>query len=164
MGKDLSRITLPVGLNQPIGNLQAMAANTEYIQLLERAADEANSLRRLELVTTNMIAGLGVMERNQAKPFNCLLGETFELITPTYKFLAEQVSHHPPISAVYVKGKNFTFTGTQGVTPKFNGRFLSIEPTHRSYVDIKDEKYEICTPCFSVHNLVFGTTYTDLGG
>jgi len=59
-----------------------------------------------------MIAGLSIMERNMAKPFNGLLGETFELITPTYRYLAEQVSHHPPISAVYAKGKNFTMTGT----------------------------------------------------
>ena len=112
IGKDLSRITMPVGINQPLGNLQAQAGNTEYYHLLEQAANAPNSLERMELVTTNMIAGLSIMERNMAKPFNGLLGETFELITPTYRYLAEQVSHHPPISAVYAKGKNFTMTGT----------------------------------------------------
>jgi hypothetical protein len=35
------------------------------------------------------------------KPFNPLLGETFEYIDPKRKFmyLSEQVSHHPPVSA-----------------------------------------------------------------
>lgn len=33
------------------------------------------------------------------KPFNPILGETFEIITPEYNYFAEQVSHHPPISA-----------------------------------------------------------------
>ena len=33
------------------------------------------------------------------KPFNPLLGETFELVGKDYRFLAEQVSHHPPITA-----------------------------------------------------------------
>jgi oxysterol-binding protein-related protein 1/2 len=33
------------------------------------------------------------------KPFNSLLGETYELVTSDYKFIAEQVSHHPPVTA-----------------------------------------------------------------
>jgi len=33
------------------------------------------------------------------KPFNPLLGETFEMETAEFRFIAEQVSHHPPITA-----------------------------------------------------------------
>jgi len=35
------------------------------------------------------------------KPFNPMLGETYELVTEEYRFLSEQVSHHPPVSAYY---------------------------------------------------------------
>ena len=36
------------------------------------------------------------------KPFNPLLGETFEYNNPKkFTFVAEQVSHHPPIGASY---------------------------------------------------------------
>jgi len=37
------------------------------------------------------------------KPFNPLLGETYELQTDEFKFIAEQVSHHPPITAWHVE-------------------------------------------------------------
>ena len=40
------------------------------------------------------------VEKGLVKPFNPLLGETYELFIPgKLKFIAEQVSHHPPISA-----------------------------------------------------------------
>lgn len=39
------------------------------------------------------------LERQNTKPFNPLLGETFEFVTENYKFIAEQVEHHPPITA-----------------------------------------------------------------
>jgi len=44
------------------------------------------------------------------KPFNPLLGETFELFVPgKYKYFSEQVSHHPPISASITLGdKGYT--------------------------------------------------------
>lgn len=34
------------------------------------------------------------------KPFNSLLGETYEIVTPTYRAVAEAVSHHPPVVAL----------------------------------------------------------------
>jgi len=34
------------------------------------------------------------------KPFNSLLGETYELVTPTYRAISEAVSHHPPVTAL----------------------------------------------------------------
>jgi len=40
------------------------------------------------------------------KPFNPLLGETYELDRPTFRYFSEQVSHHPPVSATHATGKN----------------------------------------------------------
>jgi len=39
-----------------------------------------------------------------SKPFNPLLGETFELVKDGFELIAEQVSHHPPITAVHCQG------------------------------------------------------------
>jgi len=41
-----------------------------------------------------------VIGRKQ-KPFNSMLGETFELVTSKYRYVSEQVSHHPPITAYH---------------------------------------------------------------
>ena len=48
-------------------------------------------------------------EKDASKPFNPLLGETYELITDNFVFLAEQVSHHPPVSANYCKGRKANY-------------------------------------------------------
>jgi len=41
------------------------------------------------------------------KPFNPLLGETYELVTPEFQFFGEMVSHHPPICVFNCQGKNY---------------------------------------------------------
>jgi len=40
-----------------------------------------------------------------------MLGETYELVTEDYRFISEQVSHHPPISAYYQEGKGYKTWG-----------------------------------------------------
>lgn len=44
---------------------------------------------------------------------------------------------------------------------------MSFIPTFRHYVQldkVNNEKYEIIQPIMSVHNLIIGTMYIDLGG
>jgi len=53
------------------------------------------------------------------KPFNPILGETFEMVTEKVKFVAEQVSHHPPITAFQYEGKGFTSNGASTVNQHF---------------------------------------------
>ena len=48
------------------------------------------------------------------KPFNPLLGETYELCYKGMRFVAEQVSHHPPISAFYLDAEEFVVEGSDG--------------------------------------------------
>jgi hypothetical protein len=42
-----------------------------------------------------------------SKPFNPLLGETYEVVTPRYRAVSEQVSHHPPVEAMQCQGEGF---------------------------------------------------------
>lgn len=107
-------------------------------------------------------------ERNANKPFNPLLGETFELINDNYEFLSEQVSHHPPVSANYARGKksNYIYWNNQKTNTKFNGKGMDLTHQYRTYVDLPDfkERYEIQNPQMSIHNLIVGTMYIDIGG
>lgn len=59
-----------------------------------------------------------------SKPFNPLLGETFELKNDgdaPFHYIAEQVCHHPPVSAMYARGQNWTLTGSIEPKMKFQG-------------------------------------------
>lgn len=44
-----------------------------------------------------------------SKPFNPILGETYEFVCPQFKYIGEQVSHHPPISAAHADSEDYQF-------------------------------------------------------
>ena len=71
----------------------------ENEDILEKASKDKNSLRRMAHVGAYLAARYASQFSRNSKPFNPLLGETFELVTHKYRFFAEQVSHHPPITA-----------------------------------------------------------------
>lgn len=58
------------------------------------------------------------------KPFNPILGETFQCWINGCPAYAEQISHHPPIGALMFKGRNYDVTGTYFITqPKYSQRY-----------------------------------------
>ncbi len=101
IGKDITKISMPVYFNEPLSVLQKMAQSAEYNHILDLAVEEPNSVRRTALLAIHGISSASHLERTTNKPFNALLGETFELCTDEYKFFAEQVCHHPPVTAIH---------------------------------------------------------------
>ena len=75
-------------------------------------------------------------EGRMQKPFNPLLGETFELKTKKFRFLSEQVSHHPPISACYAKGNKgqYEFWLNSYVKTQFWGAKLDVHPIGLAHI------------------------------
>jgi hypothetical protein len=61
----------------------------EYNHLLDRAATEPDPLLRLTLVAVHHISAMTLAEKSVTKPFNPLLGETFELKTDRFEYLSE---------------------------------------------------------------------------
>ena len=45
------------------------------------------------------------------KPFNPILGETYQGTIDGCPIFLEQISHHPPISALYLVGRGFKIYG-----------------------------------------------------
>jgi hypothetical protein len=86
---DLSKMSVPVYFNDPTSLLQKCAQSMEYNEILDEAALEKDSMRRLALVAIHQISALSIAERIVTKPFNPLLGETFELKTDKFEYLAE---------------------------------------------------------------------------
>ena len=54
----------------------------------------------MAFVAMSQIAGFMQVKGRLGKPFNPLLGETYELVTPEFRMLTEKVSHDPPIVAM----------------------------------------------------------------
>jgi hypothetical protein len=61
----------------------------EYNNLLDEAAQERDPFRRLALIAIHQISGLTICERTATKPFNPILGETYEFKSDKIEYLAE---------------------------------------------------------------------------
>ena len=126
IGKDLSKISMPVTLNEPLSTLQRLCEELEYTELLEKAVKGETPLERLQWVVAFSISSYGSCNaRASHKPFNPLLGETFECVRDDkgFRFISEQVSHHPPISAAHASGTGWEWAQNLRIRSKFWGKF-----------------------------------------
>ncbi|ERF69971.1 hypothetical protein EPUS_03523 [Endocarpon pusillum Z07020] len=142
IGKDMTKMTLPVSFNEPTSLLQRIAEDMEYADLLDIAADRTDSAERMVYVAAFAASEYASTIGRVAKPFNPLLGETYEYVRPDkgYRFLIEQVSHHPPIGAAHAESANWDYFGESAVRSKFYGKtfdinhlgtwFLRLRPAH----------------------------------
>ncbi|CAG8624100.1 5880_t:CDS:2 [Funneliformis caledonium] len=139
IGKDLSKITLPVYFNEPTSMLQRMAEDMEYSEILDVASRQQSSTERILYVAAFAMSNYSSTVGRIAKPFNPLLGETYEYVRPdkAFRYISEQVSHHPPISACYCESPNYDFFAEVDVKSKFWGKSFEILPQGVSHVNLK---------------------------
>lgn len=79
-------------------------------------------------VAAYCVSPFGAAERAW-KPFNPILGETFELeVGDGVRYLAEQVSHHPPICAAHAENSHFRYDLVSAPTTRFLGNSLEVYP------------------------------------
>ena len=162
IGKDLTRITLPVYFNEPISMLQRLCEEIEYASLLDMAVKCTKQEERLSYVAAYAMSSYASTVDRLGKPFNPLLGETFEYCHG-FKYISEQVSHHPPISACHCQGNDWVFYSEADVKSQFGGTSLSIIPKGDAHVvltiDGKEEHYSWRKLTTTVNNLLLGRIY-----
>ena len=119
IGKDLSRIALPVILNEPLGLLQKLCEEIEYSDLLDRAAQTDDEHLRLVYVGAFIISTYSSnYYRTGRKNFNPLLGETYECIREDkgWKFIAEQVISFRSMVLARERERPFRYLGQSSST------------------------------------------------
>jgi hypothetical protein len=172
IGKDMTRMTLPVSFNECTNLLQRSAEDMEYTDLLDQAARAIDDPGlRLAYVAAFAASSYSSTINRIAKPFNPLLGETFEYSRPDcgYRLFAEQVSHHPPVGAMICESAKWDFYGDSYVKSKFNGRSFDINPLGRWYVvlrpdkgaDVEEELYSFRKVTSSVVGIITGSPVVD---
>uniref|UniRef100_A0A3B4EC03 Oxysterol-binding protein n=1 Tax=Pygocentrus nattereri TaxID=42514 RepID=A0A3B4EC03_PYGNA len=104
------------------------------------------------------------------KPFNPLLGETYELVREDlgFRLISEQVSHHPPVSAFHTEGlqKDFVFHGSIYPKLKFWGKSVEAEPKGTMTLELPkyNEAYTWTNPTCCVHNIIVGQLWIEQYG
>ena len=169
VGKDLSRFGVPVFFNEPISSLQKFCEPFQYAYLLNNAAKEPNAYKRLAYTATFCIGQFVINNGRQSKFFNPLLYETYEYVDnkQNFRYMAEQVSHHPAISAYYAEGDGWNIYANTNAVLKFKitGR-LEVNALGRTYVTYTDydDIIAFTKPMIVVRNLIIGTIDLDVEG
>uniref|UniRef100_A0A452DYB9 Oxysterol-binding protein n=1 Tax=Capra hircus TaxID=9925 RepID=A0A452DYB9_CAPHI len=166
IGKDLSKVSMPVELNEPLNTLQHLCEEMEYSELLDKASETDSPYERMVLIAAFAVSGYcSTYFRAGSKPFNPVLGETYECIREDkgFRFFSEQVSHHPPISACHCESKNFVFWQDIRWKNKFWGKSMEILPV--GTLNVMLPKYGDCyvwnkvTTC--IHNILSGRRWIE---
>ncbi|XP_075313323.1 oxysterol-binding protein-related protein 7 [Odontesthes bonariensis] len=166
IGKDLARVSMPAALNEPVNLLQRLCEELEYSELLETANNTTDPYQRMVYIAAFAISGYTTATyRNHYKPFNPVLGETYECIREDrgFHFISEQVCHHPPISACHGHSENFCFWQDQRWKNRFWGKSLEILPTGMVNVTLPryGDHYEWNKVVTCIHNVLSQQRYLE---
>ena len=166
IGKDLSKMAVPVYFNEPLSFLQRFTEDLTYSSILVKASQENDPCLRMALVACFAVSGYAGSHERLMKPFNPLLGETFELEKDGFRVISEQVSHHPPISAIHCDHQEFVFYAHSKVNTSFKGTYLKVKPDGKFHLQIHRTRdhYVWEKPYTNVNNLIVGKVNVDHHG
>jgi len=133
-GAELTNVPLPASVLDPVSSLEKGIKSMQRGELIrELVAAPSPSERFLQLVRF-FLSGLP-KERFGKKPYNPVLGEVFRAAFQhrdgggTTVMLAEQVCHHPPMTALFLNNPTLGFAMSSHATPepKLWGNSLEIK-------------------------------------
>ncbi|PIL32143.1 hypothetical protein GSI_06849 [Ganoderma sinense ZZ0214-1] len=160
VGKDLSKVALPVTFNEPLTMLQKIAEELEYFDLLSLAVQATDPVQRMCYVSAFAVSTYAnTRHRTGRKGFNPLLAETFE--DPRMHFIAEKVCHNPVILAWHAEGEGWELYATSTGKTKFWGKSMEIIPQGTIHLSLGGERYEWNRPSSFIRNLMMGTKYLE---
>uniref|UniRef100_A0A8C2GSJ8 Oxysterol-binding protein n=1 Tax=Cyprinus carpio TaxID=7962 RepID=A0A8C2GSJ8_CYPCA len=177
-GMDLSKVVLPTFILEPRSFLDKLSDYYYHADFLSEAAVEENAYNRMKKVVKWYISGFYKKPKGLKKPYNPIIGETFRCLWIHSKtnsktfYIAEQVSHHPPVSAFYVSNRKdgFCLSGSILAKSKFYGNSLSaiLDGEARLSFLNRGEDYVMNMPyahCKGTHlGILYGTMTLELGG
>ncbi|KVH87439.1 Oxysterol-binding protein [Cynara cardunculus var. scolymus] len=123
-GSDLTRFSLPPIFNIPKSQLQCYGESVYCVNsdMLTKCANGETPLERFISVVAWTISTLRPLMFGVA-PYNPILGETHHVSRGNLNVLLEQVSHHPPVTALHATNEKdkIEMTWCQYAIPKFYG-------------------------------------------
>uniref|UniRef100_A0AAX7T6C5 Oxysterol-binding protein n=1 Tax=Astatotilapia calliptera TaxID=8154 RepID=A0AAX7T6C5_ASTCA len=170
IGMELSKIAMPVVFNEPLSFLQRLTEYMEHTYLIHQANATTDSIERMKCVAAFAVSAVASQWERTGKPFNPLLGETYELIRDDlgFRWMSEQVSHHPPVSAFHAEGlkEDFVFHGSIYPKLKFWGKSIEAEPKGVITLELPkyNEAYTWTNPTCCVHNIIVGQLWIEQYG
>ncbi|KAG8182462.1 hypothetical protein JTE90_020383 [Oedothorax gibbosus] len=169
IGKELTKIPMPVNFNEPLSTLQRLTEEYEYSELLDKAAGCSDSCEQMTYVAAYTVSAYATTSNRTGKPFNPLLGETYECDRSDdygWKCVSEQVSHHPPMLAQHCEGRGWVCWQEFTMSSKFRGKYLQVIPLGIAHLlfPASGNHYTWRKVTTSVHNIIVGRLWVDHHG
>lgn len=157
---NLTNLSMPVKMFEARSYLQKLTDPWVYPEMLDQAAAASDPVERMQWVVTWFIAGLQHVYQSWKKPFNPLLGETWQATQDggRCQIFMEQISHHPPISAFELigPGNSYTFTGLSQPDVQYKGS--AVKTTAKGYRALQfprdGTRIEIVYPSYYMRGIV----------
>ncbi|CAG8662644.1 45548_t:CDS:2 [Gigaspora margarita] len=180
---DIYSLTCPSFLLSGVSTLeygQYWADYPELFAAISKPTDEAErALAVLKWFMSTLYGSFASRkdkEKIEKKPFNPILGEQFLARWKEINgcgetvLFSEQVSHHPPISAVYLENKHagVSANGHTGQKTHFKATSARIDVIQVGHIIVRlrdyDDKYLIMLPPLQILGLWRGAPYVELSG
>eukprot|EP00753_Platysulcus_tardus_P010753 PLAT3021.1.p1 GENE.PLAT3021.1~~PLAT3021.1.p1 ORF type:complete len:427 (+),score=231.44 PLAT3021.1:51-1331(+) len=171
-GQDLSRVLIPAFYLEPRSILEKFTDIMMHPELILDVASVEDDLERFMTIVRWFLSGWHYKTTGVKKPYNSIIGETCAAMwqhedSRSYYF-AEQVSHHPPISALYFenRAKHIVFNAQVQTKSRFGGNSAASIMAGGATMYLLNrpgEVYNVTFPNFYAIGLFMGKLRMELG-
>ncbi|XP_069132132.1 oxysterol-binding protein-related protein 8-like isoform X1 [Argopecten irradians] len=173
-GMDLSKVVLPAFILEPRSFLDKLSDYYYHADILSDAVTCEDPYSRMKGVIKWYLSGFYKKPKGLKKPYNPIIGETFRCYWQHTKtksrtfYIAEQISHHPPVTAFHVTNRHDGFTISSSILTKskFYGNSLSaiLDGTAKLTFLKRGEDYLVTMPYAHCKGILIGTLTMEMGG
>ena len=164
------KLPSPVYFNEPLSMGQKQCEKFKYMDLLIKAGNETSKEMQMCYISAFLIGEIFLNLGRSLKPFNPIIGETYEFFDneKKFRFYSEQVSHNPQVNAYIAETPEFAYYGDTLNTTSFKFFKGSIELLfkNKSHIHIKKtgDHYIFNPPTVYVKGLMKPPLYNDYSG
>jgi hypothetical protein len=163
-GKSIMNVSLPIGLFDARSTMETYAYNNKLAPNFMPKAIESSNLERMKLFTAYMVSTLP-LGLSGSKPFNPILGETFQCKIGESLLYYEQTSHHPPVFNYYIKNPDYMAYGHSEMEVISTGNSIRGENKSKLMWKTNDGNlYQLHVPTFHMTGLMMGNRYINFIG
>lgn len=174
-GADVTNINLPASILDPVSTLEKATKSMQCGDLIPEVCSANTPVKRFMNVMRFCFSGLA-KEKFGKKPYNPVLGEVFRCAFVHRKksdgftvLVAEQVSHHPPITALHLCNRElgFKMNSYTAPEPRFWGNSLEVKLKGAIRINLEkwgNEEYTLTRPYVHMSGFFAGKQRLEFAG
>ena len=154
-GQSIMSMSLPVYIFSKHTLLQQIGIIYGYCPVFLEKALRCTGLDRFKYLVALAVSLLH-MPTSQRKPFNPILGETFQGRIGKALIFCEQVCHHPPTSAFQILGEGYSLQGCYEFVANTAANSVKARLKGPTLVSVEGNRYSITYPVTNVSGTMIG--------